>query len=1080
MQKASHEALQFYSSFLSERGDPSAKISPSHDERVANAEIEVLSLLERHPSSLASSLISEIERGLRSAPDQETLSRIAWPRFFEGAERESSKPLEIFGVNVLDGIQSIPFSLAITPLISLAVKHYLNDCQPFFANNVPVAQALAKCICLQLAELSCFALYVMFSERIGMPVETISPARNAELYAEFCKDIKESGWEPVITRFPVLGRLIHQRIEHTCSSFSRFVKRLNSDLEDIVQRFDLPTTYRFDAAGPALPLAEIALGLSDPHNNGATVYRLRFSSGRRLIYKPKAIENEYWFHDQLLLGARAEGVMLPYLRTLPRDGYGWVEDISDPITVRPNLSEYTDEELIGCAAAVAYLLSASDLHCENVLIQDRAIYFIDLETLFYSPTFIVGANAEGSGEATAGLGVIETGLFRESASMDPESREPSGLFDTEVPQTFPVPQFVIGDQGELLLTEGQEQRPGSEVKRECFNLSIVNPAKIAKYFRNSVESLTRHGTIARLLSRADKTKTRLILRPTAFYFRLWHRMLQPRFLTDGALFSLELYKLFEDCVQLGESAAAYIGTIIKSEILQIQNGDVPLFWADFHSRTISSTGGDVQQNYLFRSPRDEAVRKLGCLKTPIIEENARLLEAALYVAQDIEASTKSSLPIVRRPLSPALDKMILTKTKELALSLGENVFLSASGHSAWVSYFGAVDGKRLFPNAQDPSFYGGYVGVLTFLGVASNELRRHGEDTDALAEFLASEKRKLEYLVRTSELKHLFLPRGAELGLSGAGGILLAAARCGTADSELVAPLVEWVLGAGFEVILTAIGNDKSLDMINGSAGLLLGASAFARRHITEPHSNNYSGLSILVEAGLQRLVDVASNGTGIAPWLISANDEELVGFSHGGFGFAAALSLGAQLSKQLGSRNPGLESRAVSLVEHVIARCNTHRDPVSMLWFDNRSRRAPGSILNNTWCHGLAGVGYAYLMCLSVGKKYEDTIELLVSKLAGSERSTFDCFCCGEAGVIDFLMTLASNSDIPGLNQCVEQRLSTVFSDWYASGQYQGIWGPTNPVHSPGLFQGSTGIAYTGLRFLNPVLGSLGAELSA
>jgi len=707
----------------------------------------------------------------------------------------------------------------------------------------------------------------------------------------------------------------------------------------------------------------------------------------------------------------------------------------------------------------------------------RKVYFIDLETLFYSPTFIAGAEAEEYADASTDLTVLETGLFRESASLDPASQEPSGLFDTEVPQTFPSPQFIVGDQGELLLIQWQKQRVVNEVKRECFDLGAVNPSKIAQYFREAVESLTRHGTIVRLLGVADKTKTRHILRPTSYYVRLWQRMLQPRFLTDGAVFSLELYKLFEDCVQLGESAAAYIGTIIKSEILQIQNGDVPLFWADFLSRTISSTGGSVQQNYFFRSPQDEALRKLRCLKTAIIKENACLLETALRVAQDIEASGKRSFPMICGSQDTKPDRVILTMTKALALSLCENAFLSASERSAWVSYFGAVDGKRLFPNAQDPSFYGGYLGVLTFIGVASNELRKHGENTDALGEFLAAEKYRLEYLVRTNGLKQAFLPRGGVLGISGAGGILLAAARCGTASSELVAPLIEWVFGAGYEVILAAISNDEALDVINGSAGFLLGANAFARRYITGHHSHYQLNLSILVESALQRLVDVASKTADIAPWLISASAEELVGFSHGGFGFASALSLGAQLSRRLGSRNPTLASRASSLVEHIMARCDTHRDPESMLWFDNRSRREPGSVLNNSWCYGLAGVGYAYLMCLSVEKKHEDTIELLVSKLAGSERSTFDCFCCGETGTIDFLMTFALISEKSVLNQCVERRLAAVFSDWQAFGRYRGIWGPTDPVHFPGLFQGSTGVAYTGLRFLNPAMGSLGAE---
>src|SRR5205807_5783952 len=95
---------------------------------------------------------------------------------------------------------------------------------------------------------------------------------------------------------------------------------------------DWPALTATFAPGAA-KVADVAVGLSDPHAGRRTVMVITFDGGapgdaapRKVVYKPKAVGAERAFQDLLTwLDARAVLPPLGTLRVLARDGYGWVE-----------------------------------------------------------------------------------------------------------------------------------------------------------------------------------------------------------------------------------------------------------------------------------------------------------------------------------------------------------------------------------------------------------------------------------------------------------------------------------------------------------------------------------------------------------------------------------------------------------------------------------------------------------------------------------------------------------------------------------------------------------------------------------
>ncbi len=1074
------EALnEFRASFLNERTKPGNIASPPYDNFVLNFADNLKSEFRKKPCKLTEELVTEIDYHLHAIPECRDDLHSVWLAFFEGLQPKPLSQMSFLGIPLTTELQDIPFSKAIFPLIQRADEVFFRNTIIKFHNQQTISKTLSRYMCSQVAELSCFTLYVSICEDAGIDIQEVTSEENATVYDRFCNKVADAGWQMIIVKFPVLGRLIYQRIEHISSCFLKLVEHLRTELGELNRYFNLSLNH-LNQEDDRLPVSSITFGLSDPHAGGRSVCKITFINERKLVYKPKCLFNEYWFNERLVPALASHNLPFPKIEVLLKDDHGWVRDVSDNDRRLTGTEAGSNEDVIARVSALAFLLNAFDLHYENVIIQGKSVFIIDLETLFSTPPFM--ANERANDDVEINISAVSTGLFRESATVDVSGRDPSGFFDSDVISPFPFIRFSVGQQKELLLRRGQDQDSAISFVRECFDITKINPARVAEVFRRTVWELTSDDALLQALDTATRSRTRYVFRPTSFYSRIRQRLLQPRFLKDGAIFSMELYRLFDECLDLGESEAAYTSTLIRNEIKQIQYGDIPIFWVDFRDRAIKSPTGLVQNNFFARSPYENTIRKIHSLDAATIEGEVCLLETSLRVAQEIEAPQTKPHSFATNFSRNRLSEMIISLTKNHAIAICERAFLNKEKRSSWVSYFGAVDGKRLFPDVRDSTFYGGYIGIITFLSTAQQALKAHGVEMSILNDFLSAEAARFDVLCQSERIQQFVLPTGSPAGLSiglvGVGGALLACARSANGENGILDPLVFWILGSGYKDVTQSISQDKALDVINGCAGFIIGANAFAQARLKFVSSGDQDRLFTLVDKAFQRLLETKlSLPTGYT-WLPMGSIDDLVGLSHGTLGVAAAITIGERMLRRYGIGDVALLVSSKDVVKEAVRHCDSYRESISGLWSDNRSVGGTGGDVNTSWCHGLAGIGFSYLMLPELLPSRSGTLNIIAERLCTLQRVGVDNFCCGESGVIDFMLEYARHYNDRALMTKAEHRLSTAIKDWLDTDSFQGIWGPTNPTHFPGLFQGATGINYTALRFLDHGIKCIGANI--
>lgn len=196
-------------------------------------------------------------------------------------------------------------------------------------------------------------------------------------------------------RFPVLARFVAVAISQWVARGTEFVLRLRDDQDALTETFALPPRWRVEELRPFL---------TEAHAGGSSVAEVRFTGGTQLAYKPRPVDMEQawgelvaWHNRQLpQLALRAPGV-------LARPAHGWVEWIA-----RRDCDDATQVQAYhrraGALAAIAHLLGAVDLHCENLVAAGDQPVLLDAECL-------LPAQRDDDGAPTDGLELLRSGLL---------------------------------------------------------------------------------------------------------------------------------------------------------------------------------------------------------------------------------------------------------------------------------------------------------------------------------------------------------------------------------------------------------------------------------------------------------------------------------------------------------------------------------------------------------------------------------------------------------------------------------------------------------------------------------------------
>ena len=374
----------------------------------------------------------------------------------------------------------------------------------------------------------------------------LSVFSRSSTYAEFARHMAVAGWPALRREFPVLETLMETLVQDWLEANLEFLARLAEDFAAVV--------------------VELQPGLSDRHGRGRTVMGLTFTSGRRLVYKPRSLALEKAFFE-LLHWMNRHGAPLDskILAVLDRSTHGWME-FAAPQICRDRRCYYTRAGMLHC---LLYALYGSDAHMGNLVACGDYPVLVDAECLLQPET--------ASQEDSAVEAMLRPGLLpRPQFGPRGERFDLSGIGGAGGQATgFRVPRWeaVNADGMTLRFVEAEVAPQQNLAGIDCAD-DFIDGFRCGYRFlsQRRAELLAPDGPLEALFSQ----RVRVLFRSTREYVEILNRSLQPVYLRSAAARAQALR------AWCGESPVS------EEEVKALERLDIPRFSAEGGSHRASA------------------------------------------------------------------------------------------------------------------------------------------------------------------------------------------------------------------------------------------------------------------------------------------------------------------------------------------------------------------------------------------------------------------------------------------------------------------------------------------------------------
>ncbi|MFI1987733.1 type 2 lanthipeptide synthetase LanM family protein [Actinoplanes sp. NPDC020271] len=832
--------------------------------------------------------------------------------------------------------------------------------------------------------------------------------------------------------YPVLGRAMVECGRRWASAMTELLRRLDTDRAALHDAGLLP-----DGAGE---LTELRPDLGDPHNSGRAVAILGFSSGARIVYKPRPVGPERAYAETAAALNRL-GLSLPLtaVDVLDRGDYGWCEFVRHEPCADPAEVECFYRRT-GAVLATTLLLGAVDVHMENVIASGSSCMPIDLETLL-QPGVPAGDATDAYSRAldllnqsVLAIGILPARAFggRQRKSVD-VSAIGGGEAQT-APRPVPMVIEPFTDVARIEAVEatmlGAQNRPvltGAEVRPELYTEAVVAG------FTEVYDLIVAHREdFAALLTGFGDVEVRYLPRPTRRYSMFLTESYHPDHLRDARDRDRLLDKLWT-----AAGARTDLIPIIESEKRQLLAGDIPCFRARAGSTEIRTVAGPVAAEF-FDAPGVEVLagrlRQFGpvhrAAQVRIIRESMGTMPAPGPIAGSPERPSDRRGGLDPREAATLGDRLL----RELA----DEAILGADD-AGWIGV--SIEGLDQDSFSYKPMATGLYDGIA---GMAL---------TYAYAARTLGDERYLDLTRRTVRLVSGYLRYLAEHRIvetvgaySGMAGLLYTLDHVAHATGD--AALLEDV-DAALPWLRECVTREECPDLIAGLAGCAVVALSLYRRH-------GIAGYREIAEICGARLSATAVDVEGTAGWYATRTGVMLGGFSHGSAGVAWALH---ELAAEFADRDlRELAGRAVDFDRRLFV-------PADGAWRDLRPEMAGAEAYPALWCHGAAGIGLsrALIHRIRPDETLAAEVHAAVSLVRRHGFGHNHSLCHGDFGALA-LLDLADRG-WPG-SAGHDDRAATVVRDIAGTGLRCGLSGS---IRMPGLMLGAAGAGLSLLRLAAP-----------
>ena len=845
----------------------------------------------------------------------------------------------------------------------------------------------------------------------------------------------------LLEEYPVLARLLATTTERWLTVSLEFLERFAGDRDPLGQLF---------LQGRDIGVLEgIGTGVSDPHREGHSVFLLHFSSGLRLVYKPKSLAVDVRF-QQLLRWMNAQGARHPHrvLTVLDRDAYGWVEYVeASGCDSREALQRFYWRQ--GSSLALLHLLAAVDFHLENLIAAGEYPVLVDLEALFHQRLPMdVGDSAPQRAWAELDRSIISIGMlpmltFGRAGRVGVDMSGLGGEAGQLSPQAVPMVEDAFRDTMRLVRrqgrTAGSNNRPllhGQPVDATGFTEDIVQG------FQETYQLLLRHREALRprLQAFAD-VEVRHIVRATQRYALLLQESVHPDFLRDGLERDKVLDNLWAETAFLPA-----LRRLVPHEHADLRLGDIPLFTTRPGQRHLWSSTGECIRDYFPSDSLGEVLERLSRMNERDCAHQVSLLRKSMV---SLDKGQGSAPPLIQAERQASFPPASREDCLAAAICLGEELADKAIHGRSDVTWIGMnledLEQWRWSLAPLGADVYEGVGGLALFFAFLARETGR--------ADFEALARTALES-VRSAWRN----PDPNDTGVGAFVGRASAAYVLGHLATLWNQPgLLDEVL-AGLPALEPLIDADTRLDLLSGSAGcalVLLGLHA---------RTGDPRLLAAAKRCGERLLVTAIPCPEGGVGWKSLTGEQPLSGFSHGAAGIAHALLELASATGDGRYRELAHQGLAYERALFVPERGNWRdlRGPEK----DTSQGTSPGFMV--AWCHGAPGIALGRLGSLRHLEARETRAEIEAA-ITTTLREGFGgnhCLCHGDLGNLEAVYLAGERLGEPRWLDAARRQAARLIHQGSERGWLCGL---PRGTETPGLMMGLAGIGYGLLRLAAP-----------
>lgn len=915
----------------------------------------------------------------------------------------------------------------------------------------------------------------LLSHILGQPQEKFDKT----YYDNFVQKLLSDGLLTFFQKYSVLGRLVAISIDFWVEAVAEFLKRLKTNLNKIEETFvsekNLKEQSTTHSSNVFKKVVAVKPFISDFHNKGRAVIIVEFDSGMKVVYKPKDLSLDVaYYHFLEWCNKQKISLTFKLLKTLNYQNYGWVEYV-EHLPCEDSKAVENFYKRAGMILCIAHVFNGIDFHSENLIASREHPVLIDLET-------IMQPQAKFMDKTITQQSVIESEFWLNSVirtSMLPDFQfdevrniayDYSGLGKYISNNHLQVPLWeAVNTDGMRLvskpmasdsISDTQYNIPrlqGQQVPADNYIESLV--AGFKEMYRFFIEQRQTLLASDSPLDSLNSLKTRFIFRPTQVYASILQGSLQPKFLQNGIDRTIEFDILSR--AFLGTQKKPDAWSILHAELTSIEQLDIPFFETYSDSDAITIGPNQLIDCFLKTPCYQEVLTRLQRLNETNFKNQVAIIQGAFHANATEISNTKQfkrhemEVLIREELISPSTisSQTLLEESKHLARDIQERAIKLADGRMNWLGFEILSETKRLKLTPLNQSLYDGKSGIALFLS-AIDYVTGKSQYRNTALDALLSLRQFLQESSSESAKKAIYL--GGLGGATGLGSIIYSLIKVSQFLKDT--SLLEDAKKAANLITPELIADDKSLDIISGNSGAILGLLTLYHQ------TKDLTALDKAVLCGQHLLANRLSLSGSPRGWKVTwAEEKPLTGFSHGAAGIALALLRLYAVTQETAYLEAALEG--IAYEQSVFSESAGN-------WADFRENTNFPSFSSMGWCNGAPGIGLARLGSLSIieTKEIRQDIEVALQttqKLKGISET--DKLCCGNLGICEFLLVGSQKLKRPLLAEFAHKIASEAITRAKLRGRYLLFPDLSRPTIVPGFFTGTSGIGYQTLRLAFP-----------